>query len=339
MSQVQLTYTVGLLNYNTRELLLENIGQSLASGIPLRNMVVLDNNSTDGSAVAVKGQYPGVRLVVSPGNLGYAGGMNKIVELSETDLVVLVTADCFITMDTVEQLVSGVESQPKVAVVGCRVIDNRTGNIQSEGADVTYPLGVPLSRSWQKSKDTQAPPGFVECAYAHGAAMLIDVRKFKEIGCFDESYFAYHEEVDLCWRARLRGYRVIALGSAVAFHFTYGSFGRFPETRWLLSERNRIATNIKNLDPSNLLVSLLYEALYFLAITIGSSLYRLSAYRRAYYKGLASLFAMRSSVLRERRRVQSGRRRTDWEILTLHPKVGLLSLIPELSQRLTVMGS
>ena len=339
MSLVQLTYTVGILNYNTRELLLENIGRSLASGVPVRNLVVVDNDSTDGSAAAVAEHYPGVRLVRSPGNLGYAGGMNKIVELSETELVVLVTADCFITLDTVEQLVSGVAGHTDVAVVGCRVIDNRTDKIQSEGADVTYPLGVPMSRNWQKSKDTPASLVVVECAYAHRAAMLIDVRKFREIGCFDESYFAYHEEVDLCWRARLRGYRVVVLGSAVALHVTYGSFGRFPETRWLLSERNRIATNIKNLDLSNLLVSLLYEALYFVAITIGSSFYRLSAYRRSYYRGLASLLAMRNSVLRERRKVQDGRRRTDQEILTLHPKAGLLSLIPALSQRLTVTGS
>ncbi len=339
MSQVRLTYTVGILNYNTRELLLENIRRSVESGIPVRNLVVVDNKSTDGSAAAVNEQYPDVRLVISPANLGYAGGMNKIVEFSDTDLVVLVTADCFVSMGTVEQLVSGVAGNTDVAVVGCRVIDNRTGKIQSEGADVTYPLGIPISRNWQKSKDTPASPMSVDCAYAHGAAMLIDVRKFREIGCFDESYFAYHEEVDLCWRARLRGYRVVVLGSAIALHVTYGSFGRFPETRWLLSERNRIATNIKNLDLSNLLVSLLYEALYFVAITIGSSFYRLSAYRSSYYRGLASLLAMRNSVLRERRKVQSGRRRTDGEVLTLHPKVGLLSLIPILSQRLTVMAS
>ena len=339
MSQVQVKYTVGILNYNTRELLLENIRRSLASGIPVRSLVVLDNDSTDGSASAVKNQFPGVRLVVSPGNLGYAGGMNKIVDLSETELVLLVTADCFIAMEAVEQLVAGVESQTDVAVVGCRVIDNRTGNIQSEGADVTYPLGIPISRNWQKSKDAPASPGLVECAFVQGAAMLVDVRKFREIGCFDESYFAYHEEVDLCWRARLQGYKVVATGSATALHFTFGSFGRFPEFRWLLSERNRIATNIKNLNLSNLLVSLLYEAFYFLAITIGASFYRLSAYRKAYYRGLVSLLAMRRSVLRERKRVQGRRRRTDWEILRLHPRVGLLSLLPALSQRLKVMNS
>ncbi len=240
MNQVRWTYTVGILNSNTRELLLENIGRSLASGIPVRNLVVLDNNSTDGSAGAVKDQYPGVRLVVSPGNLGYAGEMNKIVDLSETELVVLVTGRLL-------HLVAGVGSQTDVAVVGCRAIDNRTGSIQSEGADVTYPLRVPISRNWQKSKDTRAPRGFVDCAYVQGAAMLVDVRKFREIGCFDESYFAYHEEVDLCWRARLRGYRVVATGSAIALHFTFGSFGRFPEFRWLLSERNRIAT--KHQEP------------------------------------------------------------------------------------------
>jgi GT2 family glycosyltransferase len=339
MNPVQSTYAVGILNYNTRELLLENIGQSLASGIPAERLVVLDNNSTDGSAEAVRERYPRVRLVVSPGNLGYAGGMNKIVELSGTDLVVLVTADCFVTMNTVQRLVSSVGDRNDIAVVGCRIIDNRTGNIQSEGAAVTYPVGLPLAHNWGKGRDTPAAPGLLECAYVQGAAMLIDVRKFTEIGSFDESYFAYYEEVDLCWRARLRGYRVVALGSAIALHSTYGSFGKFPETRWLLFERNRVATNFKNLDLSNLLVFLLYEALYFIALTVGSSLYRLPAYRGAYYRGLVSLFAMRSSVLRERRRVQRTRKRPDWEVLTLHPKIGLLSLIPELSKRLTLMES
>ena len=122
MSQVRLTYTVGILNYNTRELLLENIRRSVESGIPVRNLVVVDNKSTDGSAAAVNEQYPDVRLVISPANLGYAGGMNKIVEFSDTDLVVLVTADCFVSMGTVEQLVSGVAGNTDVAVVGVEIV-------------------------------------------------------------------------------------------------------------------------------------------------------------------------------------------------------------------------
>src|SRR2546430_10940816 len=105
------TYTVGILNYNTQDLLLENLGRSLESGIPARSMMVLDNKSTDGSADAARKQFPGIRIEKSPDNLGYAGGMNKIVELSRTDLVVLVTADCFITLDTVRRLVACVESQ------------------------------------------------------------------------------------------------------------------------------------------------------------------------------------------------------------------------------------
>ena len=339
MTPSRRSFVIGILNYNTKELLLQNIGKCLDSGIPPEQLLVLDNNSSDNSVQAVNQHYPNIRVVVSSQNLGYAGGMNRIVGISESDLAILVTADCFITRDTVDRLLSVLETGGKIMVVGCRVIDLRSGRIQSEGADITYPLGIPLSRNWQKGGDTPPSESISDVPYVGGSAMLVDVEKFREIGGFDESYFAYHEEVDLCWRARLRGYRVVCQGSAVASHVTYGSFGGLLGMRWSLTESNRIATNIKNLGVFHLFVALLYEAVYMLAVTVGSTMFRMPVYRTAYYRGLIFLFQRGRHLWAERKKTQGTRGRSDEEVLALHPRMGLLALIPPLSERLAILRS
>jgi GT2 family glycosyltransferase len=321
------------LNYNTKELLLENLETCLGSGITPGTLLVWDNQSSDGSAEAVRQRFPQVRVVSSERNLGYAAGMNRIVETTDAERVVLVTADCFITLHTVHELLRAMDTENDVAIAGCRIIDRRTGRIQSEGGDITYPLGVPLARNWQKAVDPSDVGRVVDVAYVDGAAVAVDRRRFRELGGFDESYFAYAEDLDLCWRARLQGQRVVCVGSAVGVHVTYGSFRHYPFLRWSLSERNRIANNIKNLGPLHLLVALLYEALYFGSISIGTSVLHVPAYRSAYYSGIVWLIRNRRLVMSQREKIQRSRVRSDDDVVGAHPRMGLLKLAKPLSQR------
>lgn len=326
-------FAIGILNFNTRDHLVENLDGCLRSGVPSDSLLVLDNCSSDGSIQAVNQRHPQVRTLRSDRNVGYAGGMNKIVEALDANWVVLVTADCYITLETINGFLMAMESVANVAVAGCRIIDRRTGRIQSEGGDITYPLGIPLSRSWQEASDPSDPGHLSEVTYIDGAVMAVDRSKFQELGGFDESYFAYQEDVDLCWRARMRGYRVLCTGSAWASHVTSASFGQYTALRWLLSERNRIANNIKNLESPHLVLALLYELLYFGAITVGAVAFRTPGYQRAYYRGLASLLRGLKNVLAERRTVQHARTRRDRDVLAHHPKMGLIQLAKALSKR------
>jgi len=326
-------FAIGILNYNTRDILLENLDGCLCNGIPADSLLVLDNCSNDGSLEAVNERYPQVRTLRPDRNLGYAGGMNRIVDALDVKWVVLVTADCFITLETVDGFRRAMESAASVAVAGCRIIDRRTGRIQSEGGDITYPLGVPLSRRWQEAPDRRGPGDLSDVTYIDGAVLAVDRSKFLELGGFDESYFAYQEDVDLCWRARLRGYRVVCLGSASASHATSASFRRHTSLRWSLSERNRIANNLKNLELHHLFFALGYEALYFGAITVGAAAFRTPGYLRAYYRGLASLLRSLRNVLAVRTKVQGARTRPDREVLAHHPKMGLVNLAKALSRR------
>ncbi len=332
-------FVVGILNYNTRGLVLENLRRCIESDIPADRILVLDNRSSDGSAEAVARSFPEVRTVQSDRNLGYAGGMNRIVDLIDVPVVALVTADCYISRGAIDELVRAIRSGPDIAIAGCRTIDLRTGRIQSEGADVTYPLGIPLSRHWQENGSTPALRGPEVVAYVAGSALLVDVKRFRELGGFDDAYFAYHEEVDLCWRARLLGYRVVCVGSARVDHITFGSFGDRPEARWALVERNRIATNIKNLSVFHLAVAFAYEVLYLGAVTVGSSFLGVPSYRTAYWRGLASLPRLLPRLWRERRKIQRSRRRSDAEVLAIHPRRGLFALADPLRRRLLLLRS
>lgn len=333
MTASPLDFWVGILNYGTKDLLLENLEGCLRSGIPADRLFVWDNRSEDGSLDAARKRFPQVRSIGSDRNLGYAAGMNRIVAECEAPRVVLVTADCLVTSQTVDALTQILRTHEDVAIAGCRILDRRTGRVQSEGGDVTFPAGVPLSRRWQADPDSGRPSSLEEVAYVDGAVLAVDREKFRSLGGFDESYFAYQDDVDLCWRARLRGYRVVCTTSASASHATSAAFRRRGSLRWVLSERNRLANNLKNLGVANVVVAILYENVYFLGITLGAGFMGMPGYRRAYYAGLASLIRGSRGVLTQRRRVQRLRTRSDAQVLAQHLNMGLLRLAKALSRR------
>ncbi len=325
--------TVGILNYGTRDILLANVEALLRSGFPPERLLIWDNASEDGSAAAVRTRFPRVRCVESDRNLGYAGGMNGIVEALETPHAVLATADCFLTAETVEALDRALGSDAQIALTGCRILDRRTGKIQSDGGDITYPTGIPLARHWQEPPSAVGSTGAIDVGYLDGAILGVKRDLFLKLGGFDASYFAYQEDVDLSWRARLCGFRVVCLESVSAVHGTWASFRKFPILRWTLSERNRIANNVKNLEPPFLALSLLYEGLYATAVVLAAGRLGLPGYRRAYFQGLFSLLERLGPLREERRRVQRMRRLRDRDVLRQHRPAGLRALAKALSAR------
>ncbi len=324
---------VGILNYNTRAILLENLESCLRSGLPAERLLVWDNASSDDSVAAVRERFPGVRCVASERNLGYADGMNGIVAALDTPYVVLATADCFLTAEAVEALRRTLASANEIALAGCRILDRRTAKVQSDGGDITFPTGTPLARHWQEVPSPAKPEPAVDVSYLDGAILGLNREAFRRLGGFDGSYFAYQEDVDLSWRARLCGYRVACLESVSVVHGTWASFSRYPMLRWMLSERNRIASNLKNLEWPHLLLALLYEGLYASALSVAAGRLGLPRYRRAYFRGLVSLLERLRPILHERRRVQGMRVRTDREVLGLHRRMGLRELAKALSTR------
>jgi GT2 family glycosyltransferase len=192
---------------------------SLSAQSMVSQIIVVENGSTDGSLEFINTHYPGVDLVVNKKNLGFAGGVNSGIRYAiddNCDFVALFNNDAIADKDWLRYLVEATEKDGKVGVVTCKFMDIDGKHLDSTGDQYTnwglpYPRGrgEPVNDSYDDQIDIFA---------ASGGASLYKVKMFKDIGLFDEDFFAYYEDVDLSFRAQLAGWKIRYCPKAIAYH-------------------------------------------------------------------------------------------------------------------------
>ena len=196
-------------------------------------VVLVDNGCTDGAVERLR-EVPGIRHVGDGTNLGYSAGNNLGVAATSADLIALVNGDLVVSPDAMAELVAALD-EDDVAVAGGSIrlgddpeLLNSAGNeIHFLGFSWCGHFGEPASK-WSARR---------EIATAMGALVAFRRSIWDELGGFAEQYFVNHEDVDLCWRARERGYRILHVPSSVGVH-RY-EFARTPRKLYW-SERNRL---------------------------------------------------------------------------------------------------
>jgi len=309
--------SIVIANYNGHRLL-ERCLDSL-DGQTFRDFetIVVDNGSADGSRDLLAGR-PGVRTVLLPENEGFAGGNNRGIREARGELVLLLNNDTECARGFLESLVAAADRHPEYSSFACKVlIDSAREFVDSAGL-LLYPDGICRSRGWLEpdsgkfdvEEEVLAPCG---CAAVFRKSCLDDT------GLFDERYFAYLEDLDLGIRARLRGHRCLYVPTPPVYHVKSSTTGKHSREKAFLVERNRIWVAIKLLPLSLLLASPLLTLARYLCQGYAAMTYKgvsgsftrnysrfelLSILVRAYVSALRQLPAM----VRERRRVQKGRR-------------------------------
>jgi GT2 family glycosyltransferase len=204
------------------------IGDCLAalyahSGPRLQAVVAVDNASADDSAALVTQQFPQVQLILSPYNLGFAGGVNLGIERafadsdassganSVADFVVLLNQDCLVDEGWLDALCAGLADDPQAAIGGCTIY-NADDTVNHAGAILELPL------AYARHFTTITPtPQRVE--YVTGAVFAIRRAAWEGLGSLDADFYpAYYEEADYCYRARRRGWGVRYVPAASAHH-------------------------------------------------------------------------------------------------------------------------
>jgi GT2 family glycosyltransferase len=245
---------VALLSWNGRhhlETCLSALAAQKDPGVEWE-IVVLDNGSTDGTADWLKKTWPRVRLIASPVNLGFCAGNNRLAaEASDADALALLNNDTRPEPGWLAALVDALRSAPAdVAAVSGKIVDWEgerldfgRGVMTFDGHAFQLDFRRPLSRA-------RVPKAGEELFFACGGNLLIRRSSFLEAGGFDESYFAYLEDVDLGWRLWSGGERVLFAPEAVVRHrssATSDLLGLF--NRGFLFERNAFLTAYKNYEP------------------------------------------------------------------------------------------
>ena len=293
--------SVIILNYNGRRWLDGCLGAVAAqAGAPGFETLVVDNGSQDGSVEAVRDAFPHVRLIALGRNAGFAGGNNAGAREARGEWLAFLNNDTVADPSWLASLWHAAATHPGFALFTSRIVflgdpsrvDSAGDGYLRAGGAFKHGHGAPAA-GFAESREV-----FAAC----GAAFLIRRDVFEALGGFDERFFMVYEDVDLSYRARLRGFRVWYAADAVVRHAGSGSIGVLSDRTVYYGQRNLEWTWLKNTPRRLLFATALSHALYSLA---GVAHYARSGRGWAALRGKGAALAQIAAVLRDRRSVQA----------------------------------
>ncbi|MGN7723880.1 glycosyltransferase family 2 protein [Chitinophaga sp. 22620] len=260
------------LNYNQTAVTCEFL--ETTKNLTYRNFetIVVDNGSaTDPSAQIKAGNYPNLKLILSPVNLGFTGGNNLGMQHAAGDFVFIVNNDTEMTPDLLEQLLAPFEEDASIGVVCPKIRFYHHPNvIQYAGF---HPMNLLTGRTWavgskEEDKGQHNVSGPTSCA--HGAAMMVKREVIDKVGRFADKFFIYYEESD--WSARIlkAGYKIYYAAQGLIYHKESITMGKESPLKVYFHTRNRILYMRRNTNKRQLTVFLLFFSFLTLPKAVAS---------------------------------------------------------------------
>ncbi len=293
------------------------------------SLCVLDNASSDATVAAVRASAPDCRLEISPTNLGFAAGHNRILqECQAADYVLVLNQDIFLLPDYIEHCAAYLDAHPNCAsVTGClHKVSDLTQTTAAARVD-TCGLCIRANHYIGALGGSKAFPTIPDAPReifgAPGAAALYRRSALEDVAYvrdgkpefFDEDFFMYKEDCDLAYRLAWRGWHAAAVPEARGFHVgsTHAALLSRPSARInLWSYRNHALLLFKNVSPG-IFRACWYRILWY---EFGKAVYSVFREPGNFFAALAGLFRLRRSVSEKRRAIMAGRRITDAEMIS-----------------------
>ncbi len=217
-------------------------------------ILVVDNGSSDGSVEWLKShQYPTIFLEE---NTGFSGAVNVGIKASKTPFVLLLNNDTEVEPDFIGEMIKAIRRSDKIFAVSSKMVQMYHKELMDDAGDMYSVLGWAYQRGVGRSSKgyNREREVFSACA---GAAIYRRV-VFEQIGYFDEMHFAYLEDIDVCYRAKIFGWHNRYCPTAVVYHVGSGTSGsKYNAFKVRLAARNNVYLNYKNMPLFQLLVNLL----------------------------------------------------------------------------------
>ena len=220
-------------------------------------IVVADNGSTDNSLSVLAENFSEVKTIVIDKNHGYAGGYNLALQQIDAEYFVLLNSDIEVTENWLNPLIDYLDSNPDTAACQPKIrsFANRD-KFEHAGAAGGFIdiLGYPFCRGRVlgfTETDNGQYDNVCEVFWATGACFVIRSEVFKKMGGFDADFFAHMEEIDLCWRLKCRGYKIVCIPESVIFHVGGGSLKMESPYKTYLNFRNNNLMLYKNLSQKD----------------------------------------------------------------------------------------
>ena len=218
-------------------------------------VIVVDNHSTDGSKEVVIRDYPDVKLIAFDENTGFCKAVNAGIEASDTEYVILLNNDTTVEKGFILELEKVMDQKPKAFSAGAKMVDMKNPEVIDDAGDFYCALGWAFARG--TGKPTENYMDVVEVFSSCAGAAIYRKSVFEEIGLFDEIHFAYLEDLDIGYRAKIHGYKNYFAPDAVVHHKGSAASGsRHNAFKVDLSSKNSVYVIYKNMPFLQQLINL-----------------------------------------------------------------------------------
>ncbi len=247
-----------ILNWNGRALLERYLPYVTRYNECNSEIFVADNASTDDSVSFLKSNYPAIKIIQNPTNGGFAEGYNTSLKQIDADYYILLNSDIEVTEGWIAPVIELLDKYPNVAAIQPKIKSyNQRNYFEYAGAAGGFidRLGYPFCRgrifdTVEEDKGQYNSAG--EIFWASGASFFVRASVFHEMGGFDEDLFSHQEEIDLCWRMKIKGYSIMYCPASEVFHYGGGMLPKSNPFKTYLNFRNNLIIMTKNHPPSGL---------------------------------------------------------------------------------------
>lgn len=267
--------TVIIPNYNGKHFLKPCLDALSRQTNPDFCITIVDNASSDGSLEYLQENYPEIKVIALSENFGFSKAVNVGIRSAKTPYVILLNNDTEPAPDYIDAMIRAIEQSPRIFSVSSKMIQMYHPELIDSAGDLYTVLGWAICRGTGRpvSNYTASDQIFSACA---GAAIYRRA-VFKKIGYFDEAHFAYLEDVDVGYRARIYGYHNTYCPDAAVYHVGSGTSGsKYNSFKVKMTGRNNIYLNYKNMPLPQIILNILPLAfgfavkyLFFLKIGFG----------------------------------------------------------------------
>lgn len=251
-----------ILNWNGKDFLKKFLPSVINTDYAEFEVIVADNNSTDDSLDFLRDNFPQVKCIKHKENYGFARGYNETLKDIKADYFVLLNSDVQVTPGWLTPVISHMDNNNDVAACQPKILSFENKNyFEYAGAAGGWidKYGYPFCRGRVFDfceKDEGQYNDIADIFWASGAALFIKSRVFFEMNGFDPYFFAHQEEIDLCWRIQLAGYKIAVVPESVVYHVGGGTLAKGNPLKTFYNFRNSLIMLVKNLPSGRSAIQL-----------------------------------------------------------------------------------
>jgi len=229
-----------IVNYNGKELLQKCLDSLLKVNYNNFEIILVDNNSTDGSVEFITKNYPSLIIIKLDSNKGFAEPNNVAAKISKGKYLLFLNNDTVVTPNFIFEMVKVMETDKKIAICQSLLL-KPDGSVDSSGDFIDH-LGVVYNSKTEIDE-------IREVSSARGASMLVRSDIFEKLDGFDQKFFVTFEDVDLCWRSWILGYRVLIIPTSIVYHEGGITIKKIKSEIAFHGFKNQLAMKITNFEP------------------------------------------------------------------------------------------